>query len=270
MKLAVSNIAWDANDQDKAYALLRDQGVAGLEIAPGLLLPGQVDPLKADMSACAQAKDQASRFGLQLVSMQSLLFGAPQAQLFGDSHGQAIFLSTMTGAIELASRLDIPNLVLGSPKQRGIPDGMEFDLAKKMWRKSLRAIGDVARSHGVVVALEPNPAPYGTNFMNTLIDTMAVINDVEHPAILLNLDLGAMIMTGEISKIDDLLDEAFHLVHHVHVSAPYLEEITPHAREVGVFLDALGRRGWQKWISIEMRQNFDALMPSIATCLQHL
>ncbi len=270
MKLAVSNIAWDAQDKDRAYALLRDQGVTGLEIAPGLLLPDQVDPLKADMSACVQAKDHASRFGLQLVSMQSLLFGAPQAQLFGDSHGQEIFRSTMTEAIELASRLGIPNLVLGSPKQRGIPEGMKLDVARKIWRKNLRAIGDVARSRGVVVALEPNPAPYGTNFMNTLVDTVAVIKDVDHPAILLNLDLGATIMTGEISKIDDLLDGAFGLVHHVHVSAPYLEEITPHATEVGVFLDALGERGWQNWISIEMRQNFDALMPSIATCLQHL
>ena len=44
MKIAVSNIAWPAGLRDEAYAILRDGGVTGLEIAPGLFLAGAVDP----------------------------------------------------------------------------------------------------------------------------------------------------------------------------------------------------------------------------------
>ena len=39
-RLAVSNIAWPAEDDPAAYGILRDAGVRGLEIAPTRIWPG--------------------------------------------------------------------------------------------------------------------------------------------------------------------------------------------------------------------------------------
>ena len=40
MRLAVSNIAWPAEHDSAAYALLREAGVTGLEVAPTRFWPG--------------------------------------------------------------------------------------------------------------------------------------------------------------------------------------------------------------------------------------
>ena len=44
MKFAVSNIAWLYAERLDAYAMLRDYGFSGLEIAPSLLFAEENDP----------------------------------------------------------------------------------------------------------------------------------------------------------------------------------------------------------------------------------
>ena len=81
MKLAVSNIAWSPEHRAAVYDMLQTHGVRGLEIAPGLFFDRSADPFAPTGDELAQAVREARRAGLELVSMQALLFGAGRAAL---------------------------------------------------------------------------------------------------------------------------------------------------------------------------------------------
>lgn len=266
MKLAVSNIAWTAEEEAEAeaYRLLSERGVSGLEVAPGLLFPGADDPLKPGNADCKAALARLSGAGLTPCSMQSLLFGVDGAALFGTPQEQAALDDAMRRVAGLAGRLGVPNLVFGSPKNRVVPADPPPGDVRATWTRAFRAMGDAAAAHGANLALETNPESYGTNFMTSLAETVEVVRTVDHPGVTVNLDLGALVMTGEIDRLDTLLPEAMPLVSHVHLSAPFLAPLTEHPAPLRPFVAALAREGWSGWVSIEMRGGLDALGASIA------
>lgn len=266
MKLSVSNIAWSPDQRLEAYALLRDHAVSGLEFAPGLLFPDLAAPLEATALECEQVLLQLAEFGLRPSSMQSLLFGADNARLFGSPLEQEALQDAMKGAIRLAARLGCENLVFGSPKNRVIPADMTKAQAEAIWRDSFFRMGDAAAAAGVVIALEPNPVQYGTNFMTCISDTLDVVKSLDHPAIRMNLDLGAAIMTHEIETFETWLPAALSVSNHVHLSTP---ELAPLSTQVPVVRHAAGvldAAGWHKWISVEMRGGIPALSDSLTSC----
>ena len=63
--------------------MLRDHGVTGLEIAPGLFLAHAADPFRPSPDELRTATDAVRDAGLELVSMQSLLFGVAVLGFFG-------------------------------------------------------------------------------------------------------------------------------------------------------------------------------------------
>ena len=266
MKLSVSNIAWAIEETDAAYGLLQATGVHGLEIAPGILFAGNGSPLSASQAECDRVRSHSQLHGLEFTSMQSLLFGAQGAALFGSGTERSGLIETMQGVIALAGRLCVPNLVFGSPKNRIVPEGMTSSAARNIWLNTFRRIGDMAASVGTILALEPNPPAYGANFMITLAETLEVAREVNHPAVKVNLDLGALILTGEIEKVDQFLAKDMDYFSHVHICVPHLEPVTGDEPAVTKLLTALGRYGYENWISIEMRQNFSALPVAIRTC----
>lgn len=203
-KIAVSNIAWDPADQPAAYALLKQNGVRGLEVAPGMLLSNVRDVFHPTDEEVNRALDTIRAAGLELVSMQSLLFGVEGASLFGSDEQRLQFRKAMQDAMGLAKRFNIPNLVFGSPRQRVIPDGISPQLAERIALQTFLQLGDAAAAAGTVIAVEPNPVGYGTNFLNTLAEADAFVSAVEHPAITVNLDLGAMHMNSDFNLIDSL------------------------------------------------------------------
>lgn len=266
MKLSVSNIAWPAEQKLEAYALMRDHEITGLEIAPSLLFPDLSSPLHATAEDCNRTIGQMAEFGLRPSSMQSLLFGVSNAQLFGSPIARDTLQEAINHAITLAARLGCPNLVFGSPKNRVIPIEMSDAQSKTVWRDTFLRIGDSAAAAGVVVALEPNPVQYGTNFMTTIADTLAVVTSVNHPAIRMNLDLGAAIMTEEVATLEAWLPAALSASNHVHLSAPELAPLTTQAPTVQRLLSALKTADWRNWISVEMCGGIPALSQSLAAC----
>src|SRR5262245_51516281 len=102
MRLAISNIAWRHEERNAIYTILAKAGVTGLEIAPGLAFAPASDPFLPDESTVATFRREIAAHGLSVVSMQSLLFGVPAAQLFGDAPGRSAFEAGLERAIALA------------------------------------------------------------------------------------------------------------------------------------------------------------------------
>src|SRR5436190_5003405 len=92
--LAMSNIAWDPADDTKVAALLRKEGCTGVEIAP---TKWREKPLEATARDVASYRAHWEGFGLPIIAMQSLLFGRPELQLFGESNVRDEMLTYLRG-----------------------------------------------------------------------------------------------------------------------------------------------------------------------------
>lgn len=253
MRLAVSNIAWPADCAEDAYDLLAEHGVPGLEVAPGLLFGAEADPFMPSAAALALTRTRLARAGLTLCSMQSLLFGVPGAALFGAPDERAAFEGGIARAIALAGRLEIPNLVVGSPRNRVIPAGLAPEAAWIVASEMFRRLGDAAAHAGCVLAMEPNPAVYGTNFLTTLEETDAFVRRLGHPAVRVNFDVGAQHVNGAFARLRETFEGARPQVSHVHLSAPELGPVPRDEMEARAVFAALRSAGWEGWVSIEMR-----------------
>ena len=253
MRLAVSNIAWLPGDRDAAYAILRAHGIKGLEIAPGLFLDGARDVFAPTDEEVAGALRATRRAGLELVSMQSLLFGVSGAALFEGDGPRERLEAAMLRAIGLAKRLAIPNLVFGSPKQRVIPPGMSGAEAEDIAIATFRRLGDAAAGAGTRIAIEANPRAYGTNFLNRVSEAETFVRKVDHEAIRLIVDVGALHMNGDFDQIEEFAQLGHDVISHVHMSEPDLAPAPADVMEAARVFSALSRVGYAGWCSIEMR-----------------
>ena len=250
--LAMSNIAWAPDERLEAYRLMADAGMTGLEIAPGLFFHSEEDPFVPSEASAQRALGEARDFGLSLVSMQSLLFGVRGAALFEGVRARANFMTAMKRAIDLAGRFGIPNLVFGSPSQRNVPNKMAMERAWDEAAEVFSTLADYAAQAGTRIAVEPNPAAYGTNFLNTLEDAARFVSGVNHRALFTILDIGAMHMNGQFHDMCDRSKPFGHMLSHVHVSEPNLLPAPAIVAELAPVIEKLVEGGYKRAVSIEM------------------
>ncbi|MFC5480070.1 sugar phosphate isomerase/epimerase family protein [Massilia suwonensis] len=216
MRLAISNIAWEAADDEDLLRLLKQYGVDAIDVAPGKYFPV---PAQATSEQIAQVRDWWAARGIELTGMQALLFGTTGLNLFGDAQSRAAMLEHLTAVCRIAGGLGATRLVFGSPKNRdrsGLDDEQTMTIATAFFRR----LGDAARAAGVIVCLEPNPTCYGANFMTNAVETAAVVRAVAHPAIKMQFDTGALAINGE--DPEQVLRDCADLIGHVHASEPNL------------------------------------------------
>lgn len=253
MIYSASNIAWPAEDRLRAYATLAENGFGGLEIAPGLFFFDAEDPFVPSERECNRSLGEIADHSLSLVSMQSLLFGVDGAELFGDAAALQNLETGMHRAIRLAGRLCIPNVVFGSPKQRVIPDDMSAQGALDRATDVFCRLGDIAQSEGTVIAMEANPAVYGTNFLTHGEQALDFVRRTDHPAVRFILDIGAMQVNGVVEQTPTLISKAVGLLSHVHFSEPQLAPAPADAMQAATVLRTLHETGYDRAVSIEMK-----------------
>lgn len=254
MIYAMSNIAWAPEERLEAYAILAAAGFTGLEVAPGLFFHATEDPFLPDEASAAEALAEIADAGLALVSMQSLLFGITGAALFEGAEARTAFETGMHRAIGLAERFGIPNLVFGSPLQRRVPEGLAMAEALGQAAEVFRKLGDAAAAAGTRIAIEANPAAYGTNFCNTLGEALGFVELVDHPAVVPHLDLGAMHMNGDFAGVAARLPDLAPRLSHIHVSEPDLAPAPADPAALAPVLRGLRDAGYARAVSIEMKR----------------
>jgi len=254
MKLAISNIAWDPASFAEVLSLMQKHEVTGLEIAPGLAFPGESDPFAPSEKAVQDFKARMKERSVSLVSMQSLLFGIQGANLFGNAEERARFVAGIANAIRLGGRLGIPNLVLGSPKQRIIPEGMAQADALDIAADVLAPLGELAVEMDTVLALEPNPASYGTNFLTTTLSTLEFVRHYSLAGVAINFDIGAAIMNKETETVASQIHAiGAKYINHVHISEPLLAPAPADPTPLSRMASRICAMGYDRWFSIEMR-----------------
>ncbi|MEO0397850.1 MAG: sugar phosphate isomerase/epimerase family protein [Pseudomonadota bacterium] len=270
MNRAISNIAWSPNEALEAYRILQRHGVKGLEFAPGLLFPDTDNPLRPTKTALADARVTLSDFGLQPVSMQSLHFATPGAALFGDTREKTLFIDAIEQATDLAAALSVGNIVIGSPKNRVIPDALPLERAIESAVTVFRSLGDKAAKVGVTLAIEANPTAYGTNFLTSSESVIDFCETCAHPAVRMNLDLGTVVMNDRSDALNTLVQASASIINHVHISARQLGPITQNSPSVVALANAVKAIDFQGWTSVEMRRVGGAPLNAIETACRTL
>lgn len=255
MKLSISNIAWQEKYDEEMYDYLYQTGFQGLEIAPTRLF-GET-PYENLALARNVTKNIKESYRLEISSLQSILFGKTE-NLFGSEEERATLFNYLQMAIDFASTIDCHNLVFGSPKNRVLQNAEDLHLAASFFKK----LGDYASQQQTILAIEANPQIYGTNFITTTKQAIDLVEKVNSPGFMINLDLGAIIHTEE--DIEEILKKNA-LINHIHISEPHLNVIKK--RKIHEQLaEKLKIINYQKFISIEMKdgENIDEVKSTIS------
>lgn len=174
MQLALSNLAWEPQDEESALSLMKKYGFSGVEMA-------YTKPFK--------------RIDWPVVAVQSLFYDMPKAQICWDK--SACFERLYHARYGTETR-GPAKLIIGSPKNRAsgnLKEGAEFF--------RICAIADMP------VCIEPNPVQYGCRFINTIAEAQVLIEMVNHPRFRLHLDSGIMTLNGETEIPNDIAH--FHI-----------------------------------------------------------
>lgn len=258
MKLAISNIAWEQHDDPAILALLRANGVTGIEVAPTKLWQ---DWNGASHEEARAYKKVMQEKGFELPAMQAILFGKPELQLFDKSSHRA-FLEHIKLVADLANGFGSNVMVFGAPKNRRRGQCLyseAVDLASEFFYKA----GEISLEHRCCIGIEHNPVEYGCDFITNVLDAKELVETVSHEGFKLHVDSAGLHMCG--GEITEMIRKAGEFVHY-HISEPMLEPIFGGEVDHQRGIEALQAVDYKKWVSIEMKQpaSLDSLEKSLS------
>jgi sugar phosphate isomerase/epimerase len=249
VKLSVSNIAWDPEEEEEILALLSRLEVAGIEIAPTKLWP---DWVGATPAAAEEARATISAQGFEVPALQAILFGKPELSVFGTSEVQAELVDHVDHVATLAAALGARVLVFGSPRNRD-PGERSPEEAKSLAVDVFTRMGERCAGQGVQLCLEPNPAVYHCRFMTSWRDAWDVVKAVNHAGVCLHLDAACIKLEGD--DVIEAVETCAGSIAHFHVTEPDLGDFASPVLNHRAIGEALKRSGYEGWLSIEMRRS---------------
>lgn len=249
MKLAISNLAWPVSDDAAVAALLRTEGVGGVELAPSKVWPRA--PRVATGIAESYAAWWAAEAGCSVVALQSVLFGHPELTIFAEGDALSAVQQHLVAMGELAARCGARVLVLGAPSHRK-RGRRTMSSAVVAAADALRPVAEQLAPFGVHLCIEPNPPRYGCDFVTTAAEAAVFADAVGHSNFGVHLDAAALALSGELTEA--ALAPVMKHVRHFHVSEVDLAPVgttatVPHQ----VLGDTLRALRYDGWCSIEMR-----------------
>jgi D-psicose/D-tagatose/L-ribulose 3-epimerase len=244
MRLAISVIGWDQDDDARAAPVLGAAGADGFEAVPTRIWGSWEAATPSVVQAWRETIDAQ---GLECPAVQSLFYGVEGASITGSSAERSTAADHLRRVARLAGELGAGVAVLGSPANRRRGE-LEPSAAMRRASETLLSTSDAFADAGVKLAIEANPREYGCDFLTTYAEVRDFVAAVDDPSIAPHLDTGALRINGEEPELEDPLPA------HVHLSTPGLRPFDgePHEWHAGL-LDRLRRRGYDGWLSIEQR-----------------
>jgi len=241
MKLSISNIGWDKENDENVYELMKKYNFSGLEIAPTRIFPEE--PYDKITEAKIWYESLKKNYDFEIPSMQSIWFGRCE-RIFASDEEREFLVKYTKKAIVFAESINCKNLVFGCPRNRNLLENENSDVGVSFFKE----IGDYAYEHNTVIGMEANPTIYNTNYINDTASALELIENVNSKGFLLNLDLGTIIFNDENI---DILKGKVKYINHIHISEPNLKPIEK--RNLHQKLkNIIENEEYNKYISIEM------------------
>lgn len=246
LKLGISTIAWRIEDEGSVKELLDDENIKGIEITP--------DRIYDEHSEFDEKKiEDYGRFwsNQELISMQGILFKKDHLKLFDTYENRKMLTEQLKKVIDVAYSMNITIVMFGSPKNRK-KGALTKEEADAIAIPFFKDIAKYAYSKNVYFCIEPNPKEYDSDYLINTKEVIDFVKKVNHPGIGINLDTGALKLSGEDSSI---ISEAGSYIKHFHISEPMLSPVKNIDDKMHAsYRNALRKICYNRWISIEMKK----------------
>jgi len=247
MKFAICNETFQDWPFEKAFALARELGYTGIEIAPFTIANNAFD-ISAEQRTLV--KRQAEEADLEVVGLHWLL--AKTTGYYLTTPDEAVRQKTAEYLGELARLCrDLGGrvMVLGSPQQRNLLPGVSHEVAMVLAADTLRRAMPVLEDCGVTLALEPLGPKDGT-FLLTAAAGVELIERVGSAHCRLHLDTKAM--SSEATPIPQLIRDNARLLEHFHANDPNLRGPGMGDLDFVPIFRALAEIDYRGWVSVEV------------------
>jgi sugar phosphate isomerase/epimerase len=207
MKLALSNLAWDFDENEKIFSDLKTLEINNIE---GVLTKvSSWENLNEEK--IHSFKKLLQQNGLKIFSLQSIFFGVACEGL----HDSKIVIPHIEKLISYSKILGVEILVLGSPNLRKKVEGLEQKL-----KETFETIDSILFNSNIKICIEPNTKSYGGEYFHDLDEITEFIKKNNF------LNVKTMVDTHNLllENLDPSLEIEKHInyVEHIHVSEPKL------------------------------------------------
>jgi sugar phosphate isomerase/epimerase len=247
MKYAICNETFEGWDHARVCDTVAALGYTGLEVAPFTLAP-----LITDVTAArrGELRRQAEGAGLKIIGLHWLLakttgfhLTSPDAAVRKRT-GQYL-ADLATAAADLGGDI----LVLGSPMQRNLADGMTKAQGDELAADTISHCLATLADRRVYLCLEPLTTAE-TNFMTSAADGVALIRRIGHPFVRLHLDEKAM--SSEGTPVPDIIRANAEFLHHFHANDPNKRGPGFGDTDFKPIFRALKDVNYAGWVSVEV------------------
>jgi sugar phosphate isomerase/epimerase len=248
MKFAICQELFENWEWERQCEFAASLGYTGLEVAP-FTLGERISDVSADQRS--ELRRVAEANGMQIIGLHWLL--AKTEGLHLTTSDAAVRRATSDYFIELGNAcadLGGSLMVLGSPFQRNLEDGMSTEQALDNAADVLKRALPVFADRGVEICMEPLTKKE-TNFINTCAEATQLIELVGEPNLTLHQDVKAM-LGAEEKSIPELIHEYRGRVGHFHVNDTNLLGPGMGETEYRPILKALLDAGYDGWVSVEV------------------
>lgn len=191
MKFSICNEIFYYEDSAKwtirrQFETAAELGFDGLEIAP-FTLADHVDDITDEQKAqVVQASEQT---GVEVAGIHWLLVGPEGMHVTSPDpevrERTAVYLEKL---VRLGIDIGGQMMVVGSPQQRDIREGVTFDQAWKWFRQAMRRCGEVGHTLDFKTCIEPLAKETNNNFIMRGYEAARMVHEIDLPSVGLILD----------------------------------------------------------------------------------
>lgn len=266
IKYAICNETFQGWDWASTCHKVAEIGYNGIEIAPFTL----TDDVR-DLSSHARKviSNTAKRSGLEITGLHWLLVSPRGLSVTSDDESVRKETSNyLLALVEFCGDIEGKNLVLGSPAQRRLPDcnaekSADLLAEERLYQCLIPAL-DAAEKRGVVICLEPLPAPEA-DFILTLAEAESLILKWNHPSLRTIFDVKSA--SSETESFSILIEKYFQLIAHIHANDANRRGPGFGSTDYNPIFESLSKLNYDGYISVEV---FDYLPDPVTIARESL
>jgi sugar phosphate isomerase/epimerase len=247
MKFAMCNEFCEGYEFADVCRLAAQTGYDAVEIAPFTLADSVLDVGDAGR---ARIRETAAEHGLEIAGLHWLLVKPEGLHLNSpDPETRRQTVDYLHAEIDFCGDVGGRNMIIGSPKQRNVLPGQDYD---EVWDRAVGVFGALAvhaAERDVCLCIEPL-APVETNFLSTSAEARRLVDAVGHPHFRMMLDVKAM--CGDEEPIPDIIRESKGYFEHFHANDANLNGPGFGDTDYGPIVAALRDVAYDGYVSVEV------------------